>query len=1737
MTEHVIEELMAYLDGALSPEETERVKAHLQGCESCHAELARMTALRTDLAATLHTRMAHIRLNGAATERIRARIQAEQNMPTFMQFLSNLATLFAPIVRRRYALAQATLAVLVIIFSVAAWNATTFTARADDQETIVLGQDQFAPGSPASVRVVVRSVTTGKPIEGADVNVALQSNKAPITYNGKTDSTGSANVSLNIPADMEGKATLIVQTRSSLGKDRIERPVEIKRSFKLFLSTDKPVYQPGQMIHLRALALDAFDHHAMANQPVEFIASNPNGDKVFRQKVNTSAFGIASADFQLASQIITGKYNLQAVMGDTTSERTVEVKPYALPKFKVIVETDRPYYQPGAQVTGNVQADYFFGKPTSDARVELRGYTYDPDRRQTVEIFGQTNAQGRFHFEFNLPPTAVGGQGGKDTATFDIEVAVIDQAEHREEVSKGLTIASNPLVIDAVAESGTLRPGVENIVYILVSYPDGRPAKATVTLNNSQPIQTGEYGLAEYRFVAPSSSSGAWFNVTAQDNTGATATKQINLKTDDQGGTILLRTERAAYRVGETLKAEALTTAQAGAVYLDLVKDNQTIAAFSAPIKDGHATFAIDLDAAMFGTLELHAYNVLPDGGIVRDTRLVVVDQAQDLSIGIGADRQTYRPGDTAHMAMTTTLQGDKSVQSALGIGIVDESVYAVQDQAPGFARLYFLLEKELLEPKVDVSGFDVPTLLAPPNATVQLAQDTAAKASWAGSPATQFAFDIRSRLQKLSDLAGQKVKAFIALSGTLSKTLVVLPILALIVLIWGLRPSGVLGKAVRTVGKWTLLAIFVAPFVAIALYVGLWIMSVLFGPLAVILAALVWLAAWAWLALYAWRINDPRAQLMAGLTMAYTLLGVLMAYVAENGGDLTGSALTWTLVAFVVMIFVLVIFGQGLRLEGKRRAAWASTLVGFLWLPVVVAAAMSGSHSLFVRSLGNPVAYSGPIGWLSGCAPAAMPTPAPPAKGQVSAPTSAPAAMPAPTQAAAPTAAPAAQPTQVAAAAKPAGQAAPAEPVRLRQFFPETMYWNPEALTDKDGKLKIDVPLADSITTWRLTALASTQNGQIGSQTFGLRVFQDFFIDLDLPVQLTVDDEVAVPVAVYNYLTQTQQVRLEITSASWFELMDDPVKTISIAANDVDVVYFRIKAKQFGIGRMTVTGRGSLMSDAIAKDVQVVPNGSQVRTTKSDYLAGNTEATIVIPTQAIAGTARIEVKLYAGPSAQIVEGLDALLRMPNGCFEQTSSTLYPDILILDYLQRTNRVAPEVKMKATSFIAAGYQRLLTYEVKGGGFSLFGNPPATLMHTAYGLMEFSDMERVYDAVDRAVIERTARWLLSQQGGDGAWGGQGSAGYMESWTTLKNDKLPTTAYITWALIEAGYGNDSGTQRALGYLRAHWSEGDDAYTLALVANALAAAKDSAAQSALDKLASFAVRDGDMARWTARTQSFTGASGNVADLETTALATQALLRGRSNTSTAQAALKYLTRTKDSFGTWESTQATILSLKAFLASFDAGASQAANATVNVSLNGGQPQTVHITAENADVVHLIAYDDGVNNGDNRISLRVSGQNTENLVYQVTAQSYVPWASVPPATSAPIDISVTYDNSNLFVGDELTAQVQITLNQQTKTQWAIVDLGVPPGFEVVTEDLDNLIRQSDTLATKIRRYELTGKQIILYMENLDYKIGFGYRLRAKLPLKAQVPPSSVYDYYNPDVSGNQPPSLVSVQTRP
>jgi uncharacterized protein YfaS (alpha-2-macroglobulin family) len=134
---------------------------------------------------------------------------------------------------------------------------------------------------------------------------------------------------------------------------------------------------------------------------------------------------------------------------------------------------------------------------------------------------------------------------------------------------------------------------------------------------------------------------------------------------------------------------------------------------------------------------------------------------------------------------------------------------------------------------------------------------------------------------------------------------------------------------------------------------------------------------------------------------------------------------------------------------------------------------------------------------------------------------------------------------------------------------------------------------------------------------------------------------------------------------------------------------------------------------------------------------------------------------------------------------------------------------------------------------------------------------------------------------------------------------------------------------------------------------------------------------------------------------------------------------------------------------------------------------------------------------------------------------------------------PMDIAVRYDRTELAVNDTIEVAVRVELNQGAARQ-AIVDLGVPPGFEVMASDLADLVARHSDLPTdypgaKFSRFDLTGRQIICYLEGLKAgePLEWSFRIRARYPIKAMTPPSLAYDYYNPGVNAVAAPAEIEV----
>ncbi len=1639
--------------------------------------------------------------------------------------------------------------ILLVVLLGGLWALTAYYAdlpqRISQHETIVLGQSRFVPGSQAALRVVVRDSKDASPLPNSQIELLLQpagGGAARTLFTVVTDPQGTADIVFSVPEGLDPQQTLVVKTKSALGSDRVERAVTVARDYRVLLTTDKPLYQPGQEIHLRALALGAFDLKPAAGQDLEITIADGKGNKVFRQTLKTSDYGVTAADFQLASQVNTGPYKITATLGNTSSEKTVTVEHYVLPKFSVDVSTERPYYLPGEHMRGTLKANYFFGKPVAGGEVLLEGYTFDVQRVTQVSLQGATDPEGNFTFEFDLPAYIAGTDLEGGAGRFYLQASVTDLAKHTEISNLSLPVSQSTLVIEAVPEGGQFRQGVENILYVLTSYPDGTPAETSLNLTfyDGAPViaaQTGPYGLAEVRFTP--STPYQQFRIDASDARGNFASQDFYFEGEYTEETVLLRPDRPVYRVGEAMHLTLLTSQPEGTAYLDLVREGQTVSTRAVPVSGGHAEVVVDLTPDLYGTLELHAYKILSWGGITRDTRLVVVDAASDLSLTLTPDRDVYRPGDTAGLDIQVNGNDGAGAQSAIGLAIVDESVFALAEQDPGFAKLYFLLEQDLLQPKYDLHGFSVPQLLTDQPASdpaLRNAQEGAARASLADAAprAASFTLQANSHQDAIQRATTLQQNYFTKLSTGLYGLLLIIPLTVM-----GLSAFAVWRE--RQLAR-SLALVFGLVVVAVLLFflwpLGenyWWVQSpldrlgLLFGWFGyqqsenlLIGIGVLGLIGFLTLTVIAWLRKDRALGWTLGLLPLFGGVVAFLVYAASRASTYPSErVILWGLIAFALVPLAFLLraasFGWGRRIVSALAALLVAVFVLFGALPLFAMGGAAASAPRLALGAGGDVVQEFALGAI----------PAPAATQAAALPVEAPQAADAATTA--------------------------AEPPRLRQYFPETMLWLPDAVTDENGHLRLDFPVADSITTWRMTALASTQDGRLGSATGGLRVFQDFFIDLDLPLALTVGDEVAVPVGVFNYLAEPQTVRLELEPASWFELLDESSKEISIAANDITVVYFRIRAKEFGLRPFKVTALGSTLSDAIQKDVRVYPDGKQIFFTQSDRLTPGTPVrqTVDIPADAIPGTQSLTVKIYPGILSQVVEGLDSILRMPYGCFEQTSSTTYPNVLVLDYLKTTNQASPETQFKAEEYINLGYQRLTTFEVGGsGGFSLFGDPPPDRMLTAYGLQEFSDMSRVHN-VDPALVQRAAEWLFTQQAADGSWENDRGLVHEDTWSKLENDRLPVTAYIVWSLVDAGFGDDARTRKGLEYVREHQSQAKDPYVVALVANAMVAFDvkvsggnlHATTEEVLKRLAGMAVPKGNGVTWPSGVATFMGSEGETGSIETTALAALAFLRADRYPELVNGALTALVQQKDSFGTWHSTQATVLVLKALIQSVRAGAENV-NATVTVTLNGGQTRTAQVTQENFDVVQLLTFDDVTPGAQNVVEINVEGQG--NLMYQVAGSYYLPWGKLalyPDIVESTelVTIDVAYDRTQLSVDDTVNVNVTVSLNEvDGRADWALIDLGLPPGFVVQTEDLDVLVARyqdvpEDYALPTIERYELTGRQILVYIGDLSYgnPLTFSYRLRAKFPLVAQTPASTAYDYYNPDVSGEAAPQTLVV----
>ena len=1655
----------------------------------------------------------------------------------------------------------------------------------------VMAQQSYLSGGAAAVRVIATD-SKNAPITGAShVRIELVRPGAPnvAVFTGPLNRRGTTEAQFRFPARVAGSYSLRYVVDTPIGSTDFTQPVRLEDKVSILLTTEKPIYQPGQTIHVRALALDRADHQAAAARNLTFEVEDSRGNKVFKKAVRTDAFGIASAEFGLADEVNLGTYHLRALMdgaeggAGNRAEIALNVERYVLPKFKVAVDfagKDEPTkhgYRPGDHVTGTVRANYFFGKAVESGDVTVKASGMDVALYEVGSAEGKTDGEGTYCFDLRLQRYFAGRPLNQGAAHVLVEATVKDSAGHSETRGEPITVSESPLLITAVPEGGTLIPGIENQVFVLTSYADGKPAKTGLRVradgNAEQSVTSDDGGVALVRLAA--ASTPRTLEIEAKDYEGNSTSSSVPLQLRQGVEQILLRTERAVYRAGDRIQLRVFSTRQQGAVYVDAVKDGQTVLTRDLDMKNGQAELNLTATPELAGTVDFDAYLFGRDARPVADHRLVFVQPAGELKIEATTDAAVYKPGDDARIQFRVTNERGEGVQAALGLQVVDEAVFALAEKQPGFAKVFFYLEQEAMKPRYEIHSIGMPEVVE----TAGVARrDLAARALFAATEmvntnqfdrefgrtvpqtryveyanryATQFQAQVERVAQRFNRAIAQHAEPDIAKIAAQLESAGAPELRDS----WGtnfnfertgtwcvVRSAGpdkqfgtgddlagylqmtsrqAIGPVGPTGSSISLQMVHNhGPFNGLAQITGL--VRDLSGaavPAVSIMAREISSGK-----TRSARSDDAGQFQLTGVPpgqyeVQVSVTGFSMSSRRFTLAERDRAAVTATLNTGSVTREVAVVgagpaagnFGRiaDLQVLGRDAAELMKIMPGM---------ALTGGLNQGMWNSYTTHINAGPIGAFSANGTAA--------NGAMTMTSDGANLM---------------DPGRLNAAYAPAfakGSASGSAPApHVRSYFPEALYINPEIITDRDGRATISIPLADSITTWRMALVASTVHGALGSGTSSVKVFQDFFADLDLPVTLTQGDRVSIPVGVYNYSDGRGDVSLKLEKDDWFSLVQDvPEKSLAVDAGRVGSSQFSIQANRIGKFKLTLAARMSgnaNRADIVVREIEVIPNGREQSQVFNGRLDSAVQHTLNFPAASIPDASAILVRLYPGPLSQVIEGMDSILSMPYGCFEQTSSATYPNVLALDYMKRTGKLTPEVHAKAEGFIANGYQRLLTFEVPGGGFSWFGQAPANKILTAYGLMEFGDMAKVHD-VDPKLIERTEQWLAGQQQPDGSW--KPDTNFINEGATNRynSDVLRITAYIAWSLENAGYQGPA-VEKARQFVSQHMSDRADAYTLAVLANFAADyGKDREFTGrAMQTLLNARTEKGEQVWWTAEETGMYGA-GESAAVETTGLAVQALLKWGQASDTAAKALAYLASKKSAAGTWGTTQATIMALRALLLATEKGSADV-RGKVEITLNGKPVEKLTLTPENNDLLHQFVFKNVDAAGANEVAIRFDGKG--GLAYQVVGRYFLPWTEKPAAEALSIDVN--YDRTRLAQDDIATATATVKNNLPKSANMVMVDLGIPPGFDLLTEDLQTYQEQSaGRKGRRLEKFNLTATQAILYFDSIGAgdTVKLKFRLRAKYPIRARTFPSRAYEYYNPEVNSVARPVQLEVAKR-
>jgi hypothetical protein len=671
------------------------------------------------------------------------------------------------------------------------------------------------------------------------------------------------------------------------------------------------------------------------------------------------------------------------------------------------------------------------------------------------------------------------------------------------------------------------------------------------------------------------------------------------------------------------------------------------------------------------------------------------------------------------------------------------------------------------------------------------------------------------------------------------------------------------------------------------------------------------------------------------------------------------------------------------------------------------------------------------------------------------------------------------------------------------RVDFSETVYWNAGIVTNEKGEADVSFDLSDSVTSFRILADGYTNNGSFGASDEVIESRRPFYIEAKTPLEVTAGDRIDLPVVLVNETDDPMEAALAVSANQGITIGEFP-KTISLPAKTRQrlIVPCAVESKT-GLSELIVTASSGAFTDNVTRTIPVAPLGFPISLSFSGLLENKTSHNLTIPESLTEGGVKAQATVYPSPLANLTQALEALIRDPSGCFEQTSSTNYPLVMAMQYFETHQGVDPDLKKRSREKLSKGYERLAGFECKEKGYEWFGGDPGHEALTAYGLLEFSDMADV-QPVDASMMERTRAWLLSRRDGNGGFKRNDKA--LDSFGRAPAEI--TNAYITWALANVGE-KDIKNELEASLVSAQKSE--DPYHIALVAGALIeSGRAGDASPLLKRLAGMQDKDGSVKG--AKT-TITCSGGDSLLVETTSLAILAWLSDNNFAGSVERGMKWLCETCEG-GRFGSTQSTVLALKAIVAYDKSRSKPKADGSVALILDGKEIGTLDFTRETQTALEFKDMAAHLLPGAHEIALEMRGGSP--MPYSVTVEYH----AEKPADSetCPLELETSVTEKEVKEGEPVEVVARLKNTKEEGLPFTLAIVGIPGGLEPRHEQLRESVK-----AGKFAFYEILGRDVAIYFRDLEPGAEREIVISAigAVPGRWVGPSSRAYLYYTPE----------------